>query len=132
MNEINIGVQIELEHPDDFLLCKESLTRIGIPSKKSKTLYQTAHILHKKGKYYIVHFKELFTLDGKQSTITEDDIQRRNLIASLLHDWDLAKIIDTKSIEDKAQLHSIKIIPFKEKKNWQLVSKYTLGEKKYD
>lgn len=131
MNEVNIGIQIELSHPDDFLLCKESLTRIGIPSKKSKKLYQTAHILHKKGKYYIVHFKELFTLDGKQSTITEEDIQRRNLIASLLHEWDLVSLVDKSSTSNKAQLHSIKIIPFKEKKNWELISKYTLGEKKH-
>lgn len=130
MEELNIGVQIELKHPDDFLLVKESLTRIGIAINKSKTLYQTAHILHKRGKYYICHFKELFTLDGKPSTISQEDVERRNLIASLLSDWGLLVIKNPADIEKKLPLHSVKILAFKEKHEWQLVSKYTLGEKR--
>ncbi len=130
MEDLNIGVQIELKHPDDFLLVKESLTRIGIAINKSKTLYQTAHILHKRGKYYICHFKELFTLDGKPSTISQEDIERRNLIASLLSDWGLLVIKYPADIEKKLPLHSVKILAFKEKHEWQLVSKYTLGEKR--
>lgn len=130
MEELNIGVQIELKHPEDFLLVKESLTRIGIALNKTKTLYQTAHILHKRGKYYICHFKELFTLDGKPSSISEEDIERRNLIASLLSDWGLVVIKNPSEVEKKLPLHSVKILSFKEKHEWQLVSKYTLGEKR--
>jgi hypothetical protein len=129
MDEVTIGVQIDLKHPEDFLLVKESLTRIGVASKKNKTLYQSAHILHKRGKYYICHFKELFTLDGKPSTISADDIARRNLITSLLSDWGLVMIQDNSLVDEKAPLHSIKIIPFKEKGEWQLESKYSLGNK---
>jgi hypothetical protein len=128
MEEIKIGVLIELKTPEDFLLCKESLTRIGVASKKTQTLYQSAHILHKRGKYYICHFKELFTLDGKSSTITDDDIARRNLIASLLQEWGLLTI-KAETLGEKAPLHSIKIIPFKDKGMWELQSKYSLGNK---
>ena len=130
MDELAIGVQIELDHPEDFLLVKESLTRIGVASKKSKTLYQTAHILHKRGKYYICHFKELFTLDGKPSTITAEDLERRNLIVSLLNDWELLTILEPSKIESKAPVHSVKILSFKDKNDWVLESKYTLGLKK--
>ena len=130
MDELAIGVQIELDHPEDFLLVKESLTRIGVASKKSKTLYQTAHILHKRGKYYICHFKELFTLDGKPSTITTEDIERRNLIVSLLDDWELLTIIEPSAIASKAPVHAVKILSFKDKNEWVLESKYTLGLKK--
>ena len=128
MEELKIGVEISLETPEDFLLVKESLTRIGVASKRTQTLYQSAHILHKRGKYYICHFKELFTLDGKASTITEEDIARRNLIASLLQDWGLVSIKSTAPLI-KAPQHSIKIIPFKEKGEWELQSKYSLGNK---
>lgn len=129
MEELKIGVPIELSNPEDFLLVKESLTRIGVASKRTQTLFQSAHILHKRGKYYICHFKELFMLDGKQSSITEEDIARRNLIASLLRDWGLVTIADNSLLKEKAPLHSIKIIPFKEKGNWHLESKYSLGNK---
>ena len=129
MDEVTIGVEIKLKKPEDFLLVKESLTRIGVASKKTNTLWQSAHILHKRGKYYICHFKELFTLDGKPSTISNDDIARRNLIVSLLHDWGLVIIINNSLIVEKDVLQSIKIIPFKEKGNWQLESKYSLGNK---
>lgn len=129
MDELAIGVPIELINPEDFLLVKESLTRIGVASKKNKTLYQTAHILHKRGKYYICHFLELFTLDGKPSSIKDEDIERRNLIVSLLHDWGLLTIKDMSKVEKKAPIHSVKILSFKEKGDWQLSSKYTLGNK---
>lgn len=130
-NKFTIGIEIDLKHPEDFLLVKESLTRIGIASKKSKTLYQTAHILHKRGKYYICHFKELFTLDGKVSTISEEDILRRNLIAVLLHDWGLVTIKNMSLVENKAHLHAIKILSFKDKSEWELTSKYNLGNRKH-
>jgi hypothetical protein len=129
MDELAIGVEITLKNPEDFLLVKESLTRIGVASKRTQTLFQSAHILHKRGKYYICHFKELFTLDGKVSTITPDDITRRNLIASLLNDWGLVTVRNISLLGDKAPLHLIKIIPFKEKGNWKLESKYSLGNK---
>jgi hypothetical protein len=130
MDDFSIGIQIELERPEDFLLVKESLTRIGIALNKTKTLYQTAHILHKRGKYYICHFKELFTLDGKHANITQEDIERRNLIAGLLADWNLIKIKDPSTIKEKAPLNSVKILSFKDKNTWTLVPKYTLGEKR--
>ena len=129
MDEVTIGVEITLKNPEDFLLVKESLTRIGVASKKNNTLYQSAHILHKRGKYYICHFKELFTLDGKASSITNDDIARRNLIASLLNDWGLVTIQNNLTIVEKSSLSSIKIIPFKDKGSWVLESKYSLGNK---
>lgn len=129
MMEQLIGVEVDLKKPEDFLVIKESLTRIGVASKKTKTLYQSVHILHKRGKYYICHFKSLFILDGKSSTISTEDIERRNLIASLLQDWGLVTIKNNSLLGEKAQMHTIKIIPFKEKGEWQLESKYSLGNK---
>lgn len=127
---MTVGVEIELRDPDDFLKCKETLTRIGVASRKDKKLYQSCHILHKRGKYYIVHFKELFILDGKQSTLTDEDLMRRNLIIQLLKDWDLISILDINKIEEKAPMSSVKVLPFKDKQNWNLESKYTIGGKK--
>lgn len=124
-------VEVKLEKSDDFLKVKETLTRIGVSSRKDKILYQSCHILHKQGQYYIVHFKELFDLDGKPSNISENDIQRRNAIAKLLQDWGLVKIVNPKIMENNiAPIHQIKIISFKEKDEWQLVSKYNIGKKK--
>lgn len=124
-------VEIKLEKSDDFLKVKETLTRIGVSSRKEKILYQSCHILHKQGRYYLVHFKELFALDGKQANISENDIQRRNAIAKLLQDWQLLTIVNPKIIENNiAEIHQIKIISFKEKNDWELVSKYNIGKKK--
>jgi hypothetical protein len=120
-------VEVILSDPDKFLLVKETLTRIGVPSHKEKKLYQSAHILHKRGKYYIVHFKELFILDGKPSSLDSDDIARRNTIAKLLEDWGLVKIVHPDMIHDRASLSSIKIVSFGDKRNWDLVVKYTIG-----
>ena len=128
-------IEVTLDEKDDFLKVRETLTRIGVASKKDKTLYQSCHILHKQGKYYIVHFKELFALDGKPSTITENDLQRRNAIANLLEEWGLLKILkdEKEKIKDNlAPLHQIKIISYKEKDDWELVSKYTIGKKKVE
>ena len=126
-------IEVRLAEPDDFLKVKETLSRIGVASKKEKTLYQSCHILHKQGKYYIVHFKELFALDGKLSTITENDIQRRNAIANLLEEWGLLKIVDYDIVEhNMAPIHQIKIIAFKEKDDWELIAKYNIGKKKTD
>jgi len=120
-----------LNEPDDFLKVKETLSRIGIASKKEKTLYQSCHILHKQGKYYIVHFKELFLLDGKFSDFSEDDKARRNTIANLLHEWQLCDLANpTKSKEPVAPLSQIKIISHKEKSEWNLVAKYNIGKKR--
>lgn len=128
-----VGVEVTLENEDAFLKVRETLTRIGVSSRKEKILYQSCHILHKQGRYVILHFKELFALDGKPSTITENDIQRRNSIAKLLQEWGLVKIINMKSIEhDLAPLHQIKIISYKEKDQWELVTKYTIGKKSQD
>ena len=107
----------------------ETLTRIGVASRKDKTLYQSCHILHKQGKYYITHFKELFALDGKKATLTENDIQRRNTISILLQDWNLIDIVDRSQAENKAPLSQIKVLPFKEKKEWNLSAKYNIGKK---
>ena len=107
------------------------MTRIGISGKNNTELYQTAHILHKRGKYYIVHFKELFLLDGKKSTYTDDDRKRRNTIAMLLEQWGLVKIVNPEMIEEKLPVKSIKIVPYKEKVNWELIPKYTIGNNKY-
>lgn len=120
-------LEVTLAEPDDFLKIRETLTRIGIASRKNKTLYQSCHILHKQGRYYIVHFKELFALDGKEATISVSDIQRRNTIAYLLQDWELLEIVDQNSINEKISLSQIKIVPFKEKKDWVLQSKYSIG-----
>jgi hypothetical protein len=125
------GIEITLDHPESFLKVKETLTRIGIASKKDNTLYQSCHILHKKGRYVICHFKELFALDGKSTDISENDIARRNTIAKLLQDWNLVKIID-EDIESlpNVALSQVKILSYKEKANWILSSKYSIGVKK--
>lgn len=133
MNDIfrGFGVEVKLEKEDDFLKVKETLTRIGVSSRKEKILYQSCHILHKQGKYYIVHFKELFELDGKPSNMSENDTQRRNTIANLMAEWGLVKLVDPAKTKDNvAPLSQIKILPFKDKSQWQLVSKYTIGKKK--
>lgn len=123
-------IEVSLNEQDDFLKVRETLTRIGVSSRKEKVLYQSCHILHKQGKYYIVHFKELFALDGKPSNISENDIQRRNAIANLLEEWGLVKILNYKLIEENiAPLHQIKIISFKEKDEWDLIAKYNIGKK---
>ena len=123
-------VEVVFNEPDDFLKVRETLTRIGVSSRKEKVLYQSCHILHKQGQYYIVHFKELFALDGKPSNISENDIQRRNAIAKLLEEWGLIKILNPKLLEDNiAPLHQIKIIAFKEKDEWSLIPKYNIGKK---
>jgi len=127
----NSMLEIELNSPDDFLKVKETLTRIGVASKKEKKLYQSCHILHKRGHFYIVHFKELFCLDGKYSSITLDDINRRNAIAMLLNEWGLVKIVSKHSSVDVSEVLSrIKIIPYKEKDNWILEPKYNIGKKR--
>tara|TARA_B100000287_G_scaffold427857_1_gene478211 strand:+ start:174 stop:641 length:468 start_codon:yes stop_codon:yes gene_type:complete len=122
-------LEVTIKQPDDFLKVRETLTRIGVASRKDKTLYQSCHILHKQGKYYIVHFKELFALDGKKSTLTSNDIQRRNTISLLLQDWNLIDIVKKDATEDKAPLSQIKVLPFKEKKEWTLSAKYNIGKK---
>lgn len=124
-------IQVVLNEPDDFLKVKETLSRIGVASKKEKTLYQSCHILHKQGKYYIVHFKELFLLDGKKSDFDDDDKGRRNTIANLLHEWNLCDLVNpNKSKEPVAPLSQIKIISHKDKSNWTLVAKYNIGKKR--
>ena len=122
-------LEVTISKPDDFLKVRETLTRIGVASRKYKTLFQSCHILHKQGKYYIVHFKELFALDGKTSTLTSNDIQRRNTIALLLSDWKLIEIVGKIEPENKAPLSQIKVLPFKEKKEWKLSAKYNIGKK---
>ena len=122
-------LEVTLAEPDNFLKVRETLTRIGIASKKDNTLYQSCHILHKQGRYFIVHFKELFALDGKDSNITSGDIERRNAIAGLLQDWDLLKIVQANKAEQKASLSQIKVVAFKEKSEWNLVAKYNIGKK---
>ena len=122
-------LEVTIKQPDDFLKVRETLTRIGVASRKDKTLFQSCHILHKQGKYYITHFKELFALDGKNSTLTENDIQRRNTIALLLQDWNLVNIVVPSNVEDKAPLSQIKILPYKEKSEWNLTAKYNIGKK---
>ena len=122
-------LEVRLNEPDDFLKVRETLSRIGVASRKDKTLFQSCHILHKQGKYYIVHFKELFTLDGKDTNLSENDIARRNTIANLLSDWGLIDVIGTSVIE-AAPLSQIKVISFKEKGEWKLETKYNIGKKK--
>lgn len=126
-NDIDVGIRVELDDPDAFLKVKETLTRIGVASKTSKTLYQSVHILHKKGKYYLVHFKEMFLLDGKSSSITEEDIKRRNLVAQLLVEWGLLRLSEGEQLGELAGFGSVKILPYKEKNQWLLESKYTIG-----
>ena len=125
-------LEVTIKQPDDFLKVRETLTRIGVASRKDKTLFQSCHILHKQGKYYITHFKELFALDGKNSTLSENDIQRRNTIALLLQDWNLIDVVNTTLVENKAPLSQIKVLPFKEKNEWNLVAKYNIGKKPED
>ena len=133
MADISKFVEVELGEEDDFLKVRETLTRIGVSSRKERILYQSCHILHKQGRYYIVHFKELFALDGKPSNISENDIQRRNTIANLLEQWGLVKIMNPNVVKDNmAPIHQIKIISFKEKDDWELVTKYNIGKKKTD
>ena len=133
MADISKFVEVELGEEDDFLKVRETLTRIGVSSRKERILYQSCHILHKQGRYYIVHFKELFSLDGKPSNISENDIQRRNTIANLLEQWGLVKILNPSIVKDNmAPIHQIKIIAFKDKDDWDLVTKYNIGKKKSD
>lgn len=125
-------LEVTLPEPDNFLKVRETLTRIGIASRKDNKLYQSCHILHKQGRYFIVHFKELFALDGKQSDITSGDIERRNAIASLLQDWELLGIVDPARCDPKASLSQIKVVSFKDKNLWELVPKYSIGKKRID
>jgi hypothetical protein len=131
MGVVDSLVEVRLGKEDDFLKVKETLTRIGIASQKDKKLYQSCHILHKQGKYYIVHFKELFALDGKSSNFSDEDKGRRNTIIKLLSDWNLVEIVNLSSIEEPVvSLNQIKILPYKEKGQWELVAKYNIGKKK--
>ena len=125
-------IEVLLSEPDDFLKVRETLTRIGVASRKEKKIYQSCHILHKQGKYYIVHFKELFALDGKKTNLSTNDVQRRNRIIQLLSDWGLIKISDANKVTDLAPLYQIKVLAFKEKDDWTLESKYNIGRKKTD
>lgn len=123
-------VEIMLKQPDDFLKVRETLTRIGVASRTENKLFQSCHILHKQGRYYIVHFKELFLLDGKGANFTENDLQRRNRITKLLADWGLVDLVDETSIEPACSISQIKILPYKQKAEWQLVPKYSIGSRK--
>ena len=123
-------IEVLLNEPDDFLKVRETLTRIGVASRKEKKLYQSCHILHKQGKYYIVHFKELFALDGKHANLSINDVQRRNRIVRLLSDWGLISIVDEDTVLDIAPLNQIKVLSYKEKGDWTLESKYNIGRKK--
>lgn len=122
-------LEVSLKEPDDFLKVRETLTRIGVASRKDKKLFQSCHILHKQGRYFIVHFKELFALDGKHSNLSDNDIQRRNTITQLLADWGLISMINSNAANDKAPLSQIKVIAFKDKNNWTLETKYNIGKK---
>jgi hypothetical protein len=123
-------IEVTLKEPDDFLKVRETLTRIGVASRKEKKIYQSCHILHKQGKYYIVHFKELFALDGKRANLFVNDVQRRNRISQLLSDWGLVNVVSASSIEDCAPLSQIKVLSYKDKSEWTLESKYNIGKKK--
>ena len=123
-------VEVTLNEPDDFLKVRETLTRIGVASRKEKKIYQSCHILHKQGRYYLVHFKELFALDGKYANLTQNDVQRRNRIAQLLADWGLINIVDVDKIQDIAPLNQIKVLAFRDKQDWILQTKYNIGSKK--
>ena len=129
--DIDNMLEISFKENDDFLKIRETLTRIGVSSRKDKTLYQSCHILHKRGRYYLVHFKELFALDGKESSITENDIARRNAIARLLEEWELLSIVDsTQASTPLAPMSQIKVLPHKEKSEWDLIAKYNIGTAK--
>lgn len=131
MIDINSFVEVKLKEQDDFLKVRETLSRIGVASRTEKVLYQSCHILHKQGRYYITHFKELFALDGKPSSLDDNDIERRNAIAKLLEDWGLVTIVNPDIMKDKiGALHQIKIIAYKERDDWELVSKYNIGKRK--
>ena len=123
-------VEVVLSEPDDFLKVRETLTRIGVASRKEKKIYQSCHILHKQGRYFLVHFKELFALDGKHANLTVNDVQRRNRIAQLLADWGLIGIVDVSKITDIAPLNQIKVLAYKDKQDWILETKYNIGSKK--
>ena len=123
-------VEVTLKQPDDFLKVRETLTRIGVASRSENKLYQSCHILHKQGKYYIVHFKELFLLDGKESNFSDNDLQRRNKITRLLSEWGLLSVVDDTRVEESSSISQIKIIPHREKKEWELIPKYSIGSKK--
>lgn len=123
-------LEVILNEPDDFLKVRETLTRIGVASRKDNMLYQSCHILHKQGRYFITHFKELFLLDGKPSNLMENDIERRNTVATLLSDWGLITIVNSEQAKDKAPLRQIKIISYKDKDSWQLCPKYNIGTNK--
>ena len=127
----NKMIEVSLAEPDDFLKVRETLTRIGVASRKEKKLYQSCHILHKQGKYFIVHFKELFALDGKRANLTQNDVQRRNRIIQLLSDWGLITTVEEKKL-DIAPLNQIKVISYKEKSDWTLETKYNIGKKKVE
>jgi len=130
MNVIDSLIEVTLPSEEDFLKIKETLTRIGVASKKDRKLYQSCHILHKQGKYYIVHFKELFALDGKPSNFSEEDVGRRNTIVNLLSEWGLLKLVVVeKSQEPRTPLSQIKILPYKDRDEWELVAKYNIGRK---
>jgi len=135
MNELNTDwhpekmLEVQLKEPDDFLKVRETLTRIGVASRKDKKLFQSCHILHKQGRYFIVHFKELFALDGKKANLSDNDLERRNTIAQLLSDWGLIAILNTAVAEKKAPLSQIKVLAFKEKGEWDLQAKYNIGKK---
>jgi hypothetical protein len=122
-------LEVLLPEPDNFLKIRETLTRIGIASRKEQKLYQSCHILHKQGRYFIVHFKELFALDGKESNITSNDVERRNTVAGLLQDWNLLSIVNAAKAEPKVSLSQIKVVAYKEKAEWELVPKYNIGKK---
>ena len=123
-------IEVNLNEPDDFLKVRETLTRIGVASRKEKKIYQSCHILHKQGRYYIVHFKELFALDGKRANLTQNDVQRRNRIIQLLCDWGLVTVINIEKVTDIAPLNQIKVLAYKEKGDWVLETKYNIGKKK--
>jgi len=127
-----VPLEIKLVEPDDFLKIRQTLTRIGVASRKDKILYQSCHILHKQGRYFVVHFKELFALDGKQADLTENDLQRRNTVAKLLSDWGLITLLQPKLFDDVAPLSQIKVLSFKEKDDWTLQTKYNIGKKRHD
>ena len=120
-------IEVRLKEDDDFLKVKETLTRIGIASRREKKLYQSCHILHKQGKYYIVHFKELFALDGKPTNLSENDIERRNTVVNLLHEWDLVEIVNPQKAQPTVSIRQMKILPFAEKPEWDLQAKYSIG-----
>jgi len=133
MVDLSKFIEVKLNEQDDFLKVRETLTRIGVSSRKERVLYQSCHILHKQGRYYLVHFKEMFALDGKPSNLSENDIQRRNAISKLLEEWGLIEILNPQlMIDNIAPIHQIKIISFKEKDEWELVSKYSMGKKKFE